>query len=241
MIKARLKHRRWAVVLIASLAAAGVLTLVALGVVVLFARLNSANEDVAIGDVFGGGLFLLGVIAGALSVVAYLESLHQPELRTELQWRSPGDGNRLSPNQLPRDPGFRAAFAGSLPPGVTANDLVPLEQLTLAAQINNDGDAAAKNVAVAVYLKGVYFDPPLTAPAGSLWTFDRMDAGWRLKWEGGEAAPIYAGDIPRTPSVQLTGMWVLANNDHTNLGGVATFADALKGHVWQALKVDAAP
>jgi hypothetical protein len=52
-------------------------------VIVLLVPPSPANLDVAIGDVFAGGIFLLAVVAAVVAVFSYAQSSRQPMLSTE--------------------------------------------------------------------------------------------------------------------------------------------------------------
>jgi hypothetical protein len=207
-------------------------------ITVLLVPFSSSNRLNAVAVVFGGGIFLLAFVAAVVAVLAYNESSRRPRLRTEWFFRSLHDGSILS-SEIPRDRRARN-FNEPIPVcGSGAGDLVPLEPVKLQLRVENSGEVAAKNVAVALYLEGIYFSPP---PSGDPhWSFSKKDNGWQVQWEGGVDRPVYPGAIPRTPFIELTGMWAFSEIIHSERGIVATFADDLKEPRMHPLAIDAAP
>src|SRR5436190_11101382 len=138
-------------------------TLVALLVVGFVPLLGSANRDVAIGDVFGGGIFLLAFIAAGVSLFAYAQSSRRPRLTTTWSfWLVRDRLEYLGEEdvQFPIDLGARPPFSRPLPPDVDdARELVPLEPVQLRTTITNFGEVSGKYVTVAFFLEGIYFDP----------------------------------------------------------------------------------
>ena len=223
------------VALAVSVLAAFVFTLIAV-VVVFVLPLSSTNKDVAVGDAFAMGTFLLAAFAGVTAVVAYAQASRRPRLKTTWKFLSLRDRSEIG-NKFSRDPGIRDAFQGRLPGSVRASDLVPLESVTLRARVVNDGDAAAKEVAIVFFLEGIYFSPPPTLDPRSRWSFEADDEGWKITWEGGTGALIYA-NIPRAPTVDLTGMWAVPHIEYTDWSGVLTVADGVKEPEIQPLKLE---
>lgn len=211
--------------LLSSIFAAILVTLIALAVV-LFAPFSSANRAVAIGDVFGGGVFLIGTITLVLGVIPYWAASARPELNTSLTFQSLEDESLISEKAFPRDPSDRA-FTGPLPASVRdRGDLVALEPAQLWLRVSNSGRAPANHVEVVLFLEGIYFNPSPALEAGSPWRFFRRETGSQIQWRGGAERPVRPGDIPRVSSVQLSGMW--ADLTHTGFVQIVTFADELR-------------
>jgi hypothetical protein len=106
--------------------------------------------------------------------------------------------------------------------------------------VQNDGEVAAKNVAVLFRLEGIYFNPPPKLDRRSTWRFLPGDEkGWRVQWEGGVDRPVYPR-LGRTLGVELTGMWAATRTTHSDWGAVITVTDDLKQPNTQLLQVKAA-
>jgi hypothetical protein len=208
--------------------------------IVARASFKTADQRlIALGDVFAGGIFLLALIAGILSVIAYVGSSRRPHLQTSWQfvWR---DGT-ISSTEIPLDQGHPPRkLAGALPPGVSGT-AIPLEPVTLTVRMLNDGEVVAMNVTVAFFLEGIFFDPPPAPEPHSQWRIqcrNRTYGWWQIHWEGRTDLPIYAGDLPRTVDIELTGMWAAAPEiPRTGWGEVVTLADALKKPQHQPLMI----
>lgn len=214
-------------------------TIVALLVVGFVPILSSANRAVAIGDVFGAGIFLLAFIAAGVSLVAYAQSSRRPETETTWTFRSLRDGAELGREhaRVPRDAGVRPPFSGPSSFLYDAAQLIPLEPVMLDVTIKNSGEISGRYVTVVFFLKGIYFDPMPIPDPGSNWRFIRKNLGTQLQWEGGLNSIVYRG-IPRTPSVELTGMWALAQMADTDWGRVITVADEMKKREDYLLRID---
>jgi hypothetical protein len=200
---------------------------------------SSSNRDAAVGDAFAAGIFLLAIVAAAVAVLAYAQASRRPKLETSWVFESLVDGRRISESEFPRDPNSRR-FTDRAPDAVIEGpiSLVPLEPAVLYLTLDNYGNVAAKNVAVLFRLEGIYFSPAPTV--NRPWSLYPTDLGWKVQWEGGVDRPVYPGVIPRTPRLELTGMWALSEITHTDLGGVFTFADDLKQPDEQSLEINAA-
>ncbi len=218
------------------------ITVVAVVVVGFFLPFSSVNRDVAVGDAFGAGIFLLAIVAAAVAVLAYVQSSRRPKLETKRWFRSLKDESLISESEFPRDPTSRK-FTGRPPDGVASGPtyLVPLEPAVLRLRLENTGQVAAKNVAVLLRLEGIYFDPPPTPDPGSPWSFFPTPRGWKIQWQGGMDRPVYPNGPGRTPSFDLTGMWALSDIEHTGFGAIVTFADDLKKPKEDPLVINAAP
>jgi hypothetical protein len=222
---------------VVSLSVALAITAIAL-VTVLLVHFSSADRLIAVGDVFGGGIFLLAVVAAVVAVLAYADSSRRPKLLTAWSFRSLRDGSIVSSAELAADLGIRNFTDPAPTCACGSGDLVPLEPVKLELRVENHGEVAAKNVAVAFYLEGIYFSPrPAVDPQ---WRFFEKDNGWQIQWESGADRVVYPGAIPRTPSIELTGMWAFSEITHTDWGSVATFADDLKQPGIHPLRIDAA-
>jgi hypothetical protein len=156
-------------------------------------------------------------------------------LDTALEFRSLRTGKVIRSHMIPRDEGVRG-FTGDLPRSAAIGKLVPLEPVNLRILITNSGDVAGQNVLVVCYLENVFFSP--VPPVGPEWKLSPKVPGWQLQWEGGRS--VFPGEIPKGPSVDLTGMWVVSGISQAGWGGVVTYADDLKGPKLQALEVNVA-
>jgi hypothetical protein len=233
----RLKRRPGLLVSVASLTFCLVVTAAWLGIVAQ-AHFDTADQRlVALGDVFAGGIFLLAVIAAIVSVLAYAESSRRPHLRRSWYFRW-ADGRNFV-NVLPID----QASERTLPPLGVVGDPVPLEPVTLCLRVENDGDAGALNVTVAIYLEGVFFSPPPAQELNSPWRLvKRGDQGWwQVQWEGRTDRPVYPGDVARTPEIDLSGMWAVPGVEYTGWGSVYTLADGQRQPNCQPLDISIEP
>lgn len=210
----------------ASLLACLLITAVGSGFAALATFQSPDQRLIALGDVLTGGIFLLALVAGILSVIAYVNSLHRPTLRTtwEFLWL---DGTS-SLDQIPADqnPGGRGAPA-RLPPYVDGVP-VPLEPVILKVTLENDGDAVARNVTVAVYMEGIFFDPPPTPGPDSKWKITNIDntGWWRVQYNSGDRV-VYPGDTRTSTTIELSGMWAAPRIPSTGWGSVITAEDTL--------------
>lgn len=205
--------------------------------VVLLVPFSSSNRDIAVGDVFAGGIFLLAMVAAVVAVLAYAQSSRKPRLATACSFVSLRDGGLL--DEFARAAGIRD-FTDPLPASVSdRGDLVPLEHVRLELVVKNHGQVAANNVLVALYLDGIYFSPhPPTAP-GSGWKLFSEEKGSRLQWEPDR--PVHAGSIPRCPSIDLTGMWAAPDMMDPDWRELITAADYLKQPTRGPLRIPAIP
>jgi hypothetical protein len=210
----------------ASLLACLLITGAWLGIVAGASFETAEQRLVALGDVLAGGIFLLALVAGILAVIAYINSSHRPRLKTSWEFVWP-DGTS-SVDEIPEDQGPTARTPPAhLPPGVT--DPVPLEPVTLRLGIVNDGDAAATNVTVGVYLEGIFFDPPPAPEQNSPWRISNPSSAgwWQVVWAAGDRV-VYQGNVGWTPVIKLSGMWAAPEIPGTAWGSVITLADFLR-------------
>lgn len=222
---------------IASLVVASLITIASI-VVVFSMPLSSSNRDVAVGDSFGGGIFLLAVVAAVVAVLAYAESSRRPKLKTRWGfWSAPGS---FIWGGLPTDTA-RRDFTDIRPASVRdQGDLVALAPVEFSLAVENDGEVAARNVAVLIRLEGIYFSPVPSLDSGGPWRIIPTPKGTNIQWEGGADRAVYPGEIPRTPSLKLTGLWADTQVTHTDWGEVITFADDLRHPERHPLQIDAA-
>jgi hypothetical protein len=149
----------------------------------------------------GGGILLLAAVAAIVAVLAYADSSRRPKLKTALEFRSLRTGELIPSHMIPRDEGVRG-FTGDLPRPAAIGKLVPLEPVNLRVVITNSGEVAGKNVLVVYFLENVFFSP--VRLVGPEWKLSPKVPGWQLQWEGGR--PVFPGELPRGPSIDLTGM-----------------------------------
>ena len=220
----------------ASLLVCLLITGVWLGWVALASFETADQRLVALGDVLAGGIFLFALLAGILAVIAYVNSSHRPHLQTSWEfWRLDGTS---SVNEIPVDQARKSRRPPThLPPSVNGAP-VPLEPVTLQLKIKNDGDAVAANVTVAVYLEGIFFDSPPAPEPGSGWRILTVvrTGWWQVQWNGRDDL-VYQGDVPRTPKIELSGMWAAPEIPWTTWGGVVTLADSLRQPSRQPLHI----
>ena len=150
--------------------------------------------------VAAGGTFYLAVVAGALALVAYAESLRQPDLfvRCSLLFDVPG----LRPGD--ERPPQRHVVA-TIP---TDERAWVLPDAVLYTVVENRGDGTARNVTVNVWVGlawsrlGNDFPPP--------WIVNESEdhSEHRLQWEGGTDLAIHPSGRRDLPTCRIRNTWV---------------------------------
>ncbi len=210
--------RKWAATLlrrfgllgaVVSLLVAFLITVIALIAVSFFVPFSSNNRNIAVGDAFAAGIFMLAAVAAVVAVLAYYQASQRPILNTTWSFRDLRDGSLVPEGNFPRAaPSVQPVDHDDLPDWLDPNDLVPLKPSKLGLHVENSGEVSAKNVAVMLNLSGIYFSPAPRVDTGSPWRLYQEDWGCKIQWEGGSDRSVYLGR-PRIPSIALTGMWVL--------------------------------
>ena len=165
-----------------------VVVLVAIGAVLILPpeipppQTASADRWAAEGAAFGGGAFLLAVLATAIAVIAYVNSTERPALRLEAEYPGRDEPLAINWNNSAPDESGQITSSG--------------ERMgwSLNLRIHNDGPVAARFVAIQVtFGQGAHLELKGRRPDLRPWLArsDRLEATDYVRWEGGADAVVH--------------------------------------------------
>lgn len=194
---------RWVIAFLALLAIA-----VAFGLWLWAAHQDNRADDLAAAAVvLTAGALGIAMLAGALAIVAYAESIRRPALTVRAVITNQGEAGDVfsrDPADVPEIQIIRGKAGAQLPtyadPRVWADaSAVFGMRCWLHIALGNDGDATARYVVLTVEVSGLQ---ALHITAISWTVLDRRpDYGWvRLQWDGGSDLTVHpTGGISRLP------------------------------------------
>jgi hypothetical protein len=184
-------------------------TLVTVGVLLLVIaeeRFVSADEIAAIGDVLVFGTFLAALVAGGVAVFAYDDATRR--LKLVIMWALDGDPVGKPPLKFLEKPPPSRTFSGKPSALFDAGQLIPLKSARLRVRVLNTGRAAARDVIVAFFMEGIFFECDPSRAESPQWRFYRLsDKGWHVEWRPDSI--IYVGGEAWIDAVPLTGIWAV--------------------------------
>lgn len=204
-----LRRRRSVWLAILALAVIGFATLMLL--LVWADRLGSRVDDTAAAAaVLTGGGFFIALLAGALAVIAYAESIRRPALTVRaVLTQSPDFGT--VPSEATASPSItvmqqKARERTDLAFMPWWEEAAPVRPpLWLYTALSNSGEATARYVVLTVEITGVQARVVLGEPRWTVLDQDPYNGCLRLEWDGGADWTVHptTGRDRRPPAVQL--------------------------------------